>query len=132
MKFIMREDTNFMIGDWVKICNNKGRWIDNVRVDLDLLLRQREGVVILRSIYITPEFLKKNGFMSKSDGWLWCENIGIEDKNYIFIQFRKNGEPRTCELNFTGKVNATYKKICEVHELQHLIVFSKIKKNIII
>ena len=73
-------------------------------------------------IPITPEILEKNEFVQKSDGWLWCKIEGIEDKNYIFIQFRKGcDEVRLVELNFVNKVLARYEQIHYVHELQHVL-----------
>lgn len=81
-------------------------------------------------IPITPELLEKNGFVLKPDGWLWCKEKGIEDMNYIFIQFRKGcDEVRLCELNFVNKMFAKYERMHNVHELQHALRICKIDKT---
>ena len=95
-----------MIGDWV--------WYDN-------------------QLPLTKEILEKNGFVLKPDGWLWCKEEGIEDKNYIFIQFRKGCEEvRLVELNFVNKVLAKYEQMHYVHQLQHALRLCGIEKEIIL
>lgn len=87
----------------------------------------------VRPIPFTPEILGKNGFVLKSDGWLWCKEEGINEQNYIFIQFRKGcDEIRLVELNFVNKVLAKYEQIHYVHELQHALKLFKIKKEIVL
>ena len=82
-------------------------------------------------IILTPDILKKNGFVLKSDGWLWCKEEGIDDKNYIFIQFGKGrDEVRLVELNFVNKVLAKYEQIHYVHEFQHALRLRGIDKEI--
>jgi len=84
-------------------------------------------------IPLTPEIPEKNGFVLKPDGWLWCKEKGIEDKNYIFIQFRKNCEEvRLIELNFINKVLAKYEHMHYVHELQHALRLCGIEKEIVL
>lgn len=80
---------------------------------------------------ITPEFLKKNGFELKPDGWLWCEHAEIEDQNYIFIQFRKGCEEvRLVELNFVNNVLSKFERIKYVYELQNILRLCGIGKEI--
>lgn len=82
-------------------------------------------------IQLTPEILEKNGFILKSDGWLWCKEKGIEEQNYIFIQFRKGAEEvRNCELNFVGRVQATYRDLHYFHQLQQALRLCNIEKEI--
>lgn len=86
---------------------------------------------LLNPIPLTPEILKKSGFVLKPDGWLWCEYAEIEDKNYIFIQFRKGCEEvRLVELNFVNRVLARYEQMHYVHELQHALRLCGIEKEI--
>lgn len=86
-----------------------------------------------KPVPLTPEILEKNGFVLKPDGWLWCKEEGIEDKNYIFIQFRKGcDEVRLVELNFVNKVLAKYEQIHYAHELQHALRLCGIEKEIIL
>lgn len=86
---------------------------------------------LLDPILLTPEILEKNGFVLKPDGWLWCKEEGIEDKNYIFIQFRKGcDEVRLVELNFVNNVLAKYEQMHYVHELQHVLRLCCIEKEI--
>lgn len=85
----------------------------------------------IEPILLTPEILEKNGFVLKPDGWLWYKEKGIEDQNYIFIQFRKKcDEVRLCELNFVNKVLAKYERMHNVHELQHAMRLCGIEKEI--
>jgi hypothetical protein len=85
----------------------------------------------IEPISITPEILEKYGFVLKSDGWLWCKEEGIEEQNYIFIQFRKGcDDVRLVELNFVNKVLAKYEQIHYFHELQHALRLCGIEKEI--
>ena len=84
-------------------------------------------------IPLTQEILEKNGFVLKPDGWIWCDCDGIEDQNYIFIQFRKGcDEVRLIELNFVNNVLAKFQKIQFVHELQHALRLCGIEKEIVL
>lgn len=84
----------------------------------------------LEPIPITPKILEKNGFELKADGWLWSTE-GLEDQNYIFIQFRKGCEGvRNCEINFIHRAQFTFKQMYFVHELQHALKLCGIPKNI--
>lgn len=86
---------------------------------------------LLKPIELTPEILEKNGFVLKPDGWLWCEHAEIEDKNYIFIQFKKGCEEvRLVELNFVNNVLSKFERIKYVHQLQHALSFFEIEKEI--
>lgn len=69
------------IGDWVKLCNKKGEWLDNSQVDLNLLNRQAEDIVVFEPIPITHEILKENGFKKKDvfDGWVHYESFPLID-----------------------------------------------------
>lgn len=79
---------------------------------------------------ITPEILERNGFELKPDGWLWS-NEGLEDQNYIFIQFRKGCEGvRNCEINFIHRAQFTFKQMYFVHDLQHAMRLCGITKTI--
>lgn len=87
----------------------------------------------IHPIPLTTEILEKNGFVLKPDGWLWCEEEGSEEQNYIFIQFRKGcDEVRIVELNFVNNVLAKFRKIQSVHELQHVLRLCGIKKEIVL
>lgn len=87
----------------------------------------------VETIPLTPKILQKNEFELKPDGWLWCQDDGNEEQNYIFIQFRKGcDEVRMVELNFVGKVQGTFRQIYDVHELQNLLNVCRIKKEIVL
>lgn len=87
-------------------------------------------ISFIEPIPITPEILEENGFELKADGWLWS-NEGLEDQNYIFIQFRKGCEGvRNCEINFIHRAQFTFKQMYFVHELQHALKLCGINKNI--
>lgn len=131
-----------MIGDWVQVpC-----LIDNVEhydafckvkqlrdCDLDVIGFKELKYDEIIPITITPEILEKNGFVLKPDGWLWCEYAEIEDKNYIFIQFRKGCEEvRLVELNFVNNVQSKFERIKYVHELQHALRLCRIEKEIVL
>ena len=93
------------------------------------------GLIVERNeiepIPLTAEILEKNGFVLKPDGWIWCDCEGIEDQNYIFIQFRKGcDEVRRCEINYVNKTQATYYQIKYVHQLQHALKLCGIEKEI--
>ena len=87
-------------------------------------------------IPITPDILEKNGFTLRYDGWIWCSEYDNEYQNYIFIQFRKGGEDgigvRKCEINFLNKVQAMFRDIQYVHQLQQVLRICGIKKDIVI
>lgn len=131
-----------MIGDLVYNSNHevcKVYSISNIfesKIYLDNLQKDDgcfEVACEVEPIPITPEILKKNGFELKPDGWIWCQESSIEDKNYIFIQFRKGcDEVRLVELNFVNKVLAKHEQMHYVHELQHSLRFCRIKKEIIV
>ena len=94
---------------------------------------EHSNIELIEPIPLTPEILEKNGFILKTDGWLWCKEKGIDDKNYIFIQFRKGcDEVRLLELNFVNKVLAKYEQIHYVHELQHALRLCNVNKEIIL
>ena len=77
---------------------------------------------IYQPIPLTPEILEKNGFEQKTDGWLRCEDKANEFQNYIFIQYRHQGDIRECEINYVNIVKANYLYIINyVHELQHAL-----------
>lgn len=128
------EAKDLMIGDWVY---NKN--IDNPMqiypTIFPQMFRRKPNASTedynIFPITLTPEILEKNGFILKPDGWLWCKEKGIDDKNYIFIQFRKGcDEVRLVELNFVNKVLAKYEQIHYVHELQHALRLCGIEKDI--
>lgn len=126
-----------MIGDYLQVEPSgmaiKVEAIHNKKVGYHTCIHKLDWVRLglLRPIPITPEILKKNGFVLKPDGWLWCEYAEIEDKNYIFIQFRKGCEEvRLVELNFVNRVLARYEQMHYVHELQHALRLCGIEKEI--
>lgn len=87
----------------------------------------------IKPIPLTPEILEKNGFVLKPDGWIWCREEGIEEQDYIFIQFRKGcDEVRLVELNFVNKLLAKFRTIQFVHELQHVLRLCNIDKEIVL
>ena len=122
-----------MIGDWVmSIHPAMPRPIKVTGISEDDI-GYKNGILhisFIEPIPITPEILEKNGFELKPDGWLWSSE-GIEDQNYIFIQFRKGcDEVRNCEINFIHKAQCTFKQMYFVHELQHALKLCRIPKNI--
>ena len=122
-----------MVGDWVLAYGKKTQivWVGNIH---KMAVRGfpsefMDGEIL--PIPLTSEILEKNGFMLKPDGWLWCEKEGIEDQNYIFIQFRKGcDEVRLVEFNFVNNISAKFQKIQFVHELQHALKLCGIDKEI--
>lgn len=103
-----------MIGDWVKLCNSKGEWIDNSKIDANLFsiaLRDGEdGVIHFEPIELTPEILEKNGFIKYDDSLV---------PNYIdFTHTRSFFSIHNCRI-WNGVV------IKSVHELQHALRLSR-------
>ena len=84
----------------------------------------------LKPIPLTPEILEKNGFELKGDGWLWCEDKDVEEQNYSFVQFRRDGEVRVVEINHLNKAVTKFRNIQNVHELQHALKLCGIDKEI--
>lgn len=77
---------------------------------------------LLEPIPLTEDILKLNGFEQKNDGWLRCEDKANEFQNYIFIQYRRQGDIRECEINYVNIVKANYLYVINyVHELQHAL-----------
>ena len=123
--------TELQIGDYIRINRTKEIvWVFEIDGDRNVINNESDGycsekninIDDIEPIPITPEILRKSGFILKSDGWLWCEEEGIDEKNYIFIQFRKGcGDVRLVELNFVNKVLAKYEHIHYIHELQHAL-----------
>lgn len=134
--------TDLMIGDWVynkhhkkNICITPYDFFTHGHLPSGRQYFIGEPEVIsgrdLEPIPLTPEILEKNEFTLKPDGWLWCKEEGIEDTNYIFIQFRKGCEEvRLVELNFVNKVLAKYEQMRYVHQLQHALKLCRIDKEI--
>ncbi len=91
------------------------------------------NAINVEPIPLTPEILEKNGFVLKPDGWIWCGEEGVEEQDYIFIQFRKGcDEVRLVELNFVNNVLAKFRTIQFVHELQHALRLCGIDKKIVL
>lgn len=77
---------------------------------------------VYQPIPLTPEILKLNGFEQKNDGWLRCEDKANEFQNYIFIQYRHQGDIRECEINYVNIVKANYLYVINyVHQLQQVL-----------
>ena len=129
---------DLMINDWVlytEFGKNEFHRIENVEPTRVWLKGCKTYIpdVLIDAIPLTPEILQKNGFALKPDGWLYCEDKGNEEQDYIFIQFRKGCDGiRICELNFIGKVQATFRQIQYVHELQHALRLCGIEKDIVL
>ena len=122
-----------MIGDWVmSIHPAVPRPIKVTEIGKNDI-GYKNGILhisFIEPILLTPEILEKNGFELKPDGWLWS-NEGLEDQNYIFIQFRKGCEGvRNCEINFIHRAQFTFKQMYFIHELQHALKLCGIHKNI--
>ena len=123
-----------MIGDFV-LDGNVYAQVTSITCDgnIETTHNEHSNIELIEPIPLTPEILEKNGFILKTDGWLWCKEKGIDDKNYIFIQFRKGcDEVRLLELNFVNKVLAKYEQIHYVHELQHALRLCNVNKEIIL
>jgi len=121
-----------MLDDWVLAYGKKTQvvWTGNVKKLAVQGFPSEFFEDEILPIPITPEILEQNGFELKPDGWLWS-NEGLEDQNYIFIQFRKVGEGvRNCEINFIHREQFTFKQMYFVHELQHALRLCGINKNI--
>ena len=125
------EATELMAGDWIYNCIADIRFQVYPQFFNQWYNRSEQFGATIQPIPLTAEILRKNGFILKPDGWLWCKEGGIDDKNYIFIQFRKGcDEVRLVELNFVNKVLAKYEQIHYVHELQHALRLCGIEKDI--
>lgn len=131
--------TDLMVGDYISVKPSgmpiKVAAVHHKKVAYHAVINKLTWVreSLLEPILLTPEILEKNGFVLKPDGWLWCKEEGIDDKNYIFIQFRKGcDEVRLVELNFVNKVLAKYEQIHYAHELQHALRLCGIKKEIVL
>lgn len=118
--------TDLMIGDWVKILNNKGEWIDNGKVDLNLLFAAEHYVTILEPIPITLEILEKNGFAKDNKNenmyyWNWRiieDCVSYDKETTIFRIFHTLGN-----LVFVHPLSY-------IHELQHALKLCNVKLNI--
>jgi hypothetical protein len=129
--------TDLMLGDYVKVKPSgmiiKVAAIHQKKVGYHSCQSRLEWVRrdLIEPIPLTPEILGKNGFELKNDGWLCCAINNIEDKNYIFIQYRKGcQEVRLCEMNFVNNVIMRSQFIQYVHELQHALKLCRVKKEI--
>lgn len=130
-----------MIGDWVLTLDSTHK--EKVFTQVDAIEEGKHSILVTKEcsnwfvdidwiepIPLTPEILEKNGFVLKPDGWLVWYKEGTE-QDYIFIQFRRGcDEVRLVELNFVNNVLAKFRKIQFVHELQHILRLSGIKKEI--
>lgn len=99
-----------MLGDWVKMYNGKGEYIDDTRVDINTLYticQEWQNVLRLEPIPLTPEILEKNGFSRN----------GL----HIALFDRRGGD------DFLGASNLQY-----VHELQHAMRLCGIEKEIVL
>ena len=117
-----------MIGDWVKICNGKGEYIDDTQVSITILdlLCQDTKIMKLEPIPLTDAFLKANGFKREGGASYWHKgdyNAAIlhwnEDKVELII-----GSKQTDGM-FRGYVHY-------VHDVQHAFAFCGIDKDFII
>lgn len=109
--------TEIQIGDWVKLMNPHGEWIDNVKIDMKLFsifLRDgEEGFIRFEPIPLTAEILEKKG-------WIFMEGqeystFPVPNKwVYQFVPFalKVNGDTYSIANTFTIKY---------VHELQHAL-----------
>ena len=117
--------------DHIENVLNSGNLIVNQMRIIETSFNENSNIEVIEPICLTPEILEKNGFVLKPDGWLWCKHAEIEDKNYIFIQFRKGCEEvRLVELNFVNNVQSKFERIKYVNELQHALKLCAIKKEI--
>lgn len=122
-----------MIDDWVMYHNELLHKSYPTRVEDGEHIDYIASNANFEPIPLTPEILEKNGFVLKPDGWLWCEDKDNEEQDYIFIQFRKGCDGvRICELGFVNKVQARFRQINDVHELQHALRLFRIKKDIVL
>ena len=123
--------TELMIGDYVKYqghifiveeISTKGR-THLIHPDAKVRIKMTSNYIdLLEPIPLTPEILKLNGFEQKTDGWLRCEDKANEFQNYIFIQYRRQGDIRECEINYVNIVKANYLYVINyVHELQNAL-----------
>ena len=123
-----------MIGDWVLDGDNVAQ-VTSITCDgiIETTFNETSNIEVIHPIPLTPEILEKNGFVLKPDGWIWCREEGIEEQDYIFIQFRKGyDEVRLVELNFVNKLLAKFRTIQFVHELQHALRLCNIDKEIVL
>lgn len=131
------------IGDYIKYqgqiyiieeISAKG-WVHLIHPDTRVRVNMTSDYIIdlLEPIPLTPEILKLNGFEQKTDGWLRCEDKANEFQNYIFIQYRHQGDIRECEINYVNIVKANYLYVINyVHELQHLLRLCGVEKSLTI
>ena len=117
------EDECMRLRDWLQSLKQRATWKPTVN--------EKSNTELEEPTPITPKILQKNEFELKPNGWLWCQDKGNEEQNYIFIQFRKDlDEVRLVEISFVGKIQATFRQIQDVHELQNLLNICRIKKEI--
>jgi hypothetical protein len=124
--------SELMLEDWVKILNNKGEWIDNCKVDLNLLFSAENCISFFEPIPLTPEILEKNGF----------ESI-ITVFNGLTYQYASKNEECRVRVFINDKNIATGieidSKVCWlncdcsfVHELQHALRLCDVGKEIVL
>ncbi len=115
-----------MIGDWVKMYNGKGEYLDNTQVNMVMLdlLEQEQAVMRLEPLPLTDAILKANGFRREGGASYWHEG----DRDASILYWNKDrtelivGSP--CDECMV-KINVRY-----VHELQHAFRLAGIDKEI--
>lgn len=88
-----------------------------------------ERVQKCEPIPLTPEILERNGFKKPDNGYLLCLEEGIETQNYVYVQFRLNGEVRYVEID-TLLNKAQLHNVLYVHQLQQALRLCRITKEI--
>ena len=97
---------------------------------------ERTDIHAVEPVRITPEILKKNGFIydpnseEEDDGWWNWRNLGVETGNeFVNIAFRDD-DVAVYDLEILKGFSAMNLHLDYVHELQHALRLCGIEKEI--
>lgn len=123
--------TDLMVGDWLYITDYPMRK-EAKQVKPEHLLR---SLVIFEPIPLTPEILKKNGFVnSYIDLSLNKDSVYKYNHFYTGNSVIVDMESNKLIVKYENNIwmNLPYNRTIYVHELQHVLKHCEIKKEIII
>lgn len=129
-KLIKMAPTELMIGDWVNLVKDYGRTTNQtIKVDPLTLYRVADGMLEVEPIILSSEILKKNDF-KYGDGYGYSfvnrkelSGDGFEEEK-VYINTALN------TLIIYTAASSIHLPVKYIHELQHALRLSGIKKEI--